>query len=192
MYVSKISAEITLDEEKYDTRLSVYYIPDTIFYISAVNAGFEIVRIGVTPDSTVYINRLDKFVYIYKSSELGYPPPVSFEDFEYLMNQKKACKAEKVRVKETNLASLDRSLKDVEKLIYYDYEQMRMEKFEFFQKKTGEYVVGERRKENSYLIYSNYIMDNLTIEAEGGEIERNKKLEINLSVNKRKYDILYF
>ena len=64
-------------------------------------------------------------------------------------------------------------------------------KFEFFQKKTGEYVVGEMNDEKKIIIYSNYIVDDLTLQAEGGAVEYDRILNVNLSVNSRKYTIVY-
>lgn len=192
LYLSKIDASIMFDEEEYESNISLYYIPDSIIYISAVNVGFEIIRAGIMPDSIVYINRLDKLVYIYRESTTGYCPPATFNDLQLLFNRPKVCTAEKLLLEENDTFLLDRSVKDVSREIFYRAEDLVPKKFEFFHKKTGEYVVGEGSDESSYMIYSNYIIEDVTIRADGGKVEFDREININLEVNKKKYDILYF
>jgi hypothetical protein len=192
LYINKIDAKISFDKEDYDARVSVYYVPDSIFFVSAVNSGFEIVRIAITNDSIVYINRLDKLVYIFKTSEFGAPPPLDFDDLELLVNKNKLCNAKVKRVGEKNELIIDLSKQDIGKEIRYSKVDFSLQKFEFFQKKTSEYVVGERSGENDFVIYSNYLMGDLIFQTTGGVIQYDKDLNIDLSVNRNKYDIVYF
>lgn len=191
LYISGIDAKIFINEEQYSSKVSIYYLPDSLFMLSAVNAGFEIVRVGVSPDSTVYINRLDKLAYVIPTNGAGYAPPLLFEDLERMVNKKLLCdQHEAARINDTTLL-VDRSVQDIAKKIFYSMPGVKTSKFEFFQKKTGEYVVGELKDPGKIIIYSNYIVDDLKIEAVGGAIEYDRILNVNLSVNTRKYDIIH-
>lgn len=191
-YISKTNATVYLGEDQYNARVSLFYIPDSVFYMSAVNSGFEIVRIGVLQDSIVYINRLDKVVYIKKFDDLASPSPILFKDLEYLLNRQLVChEAEKKQI-DSSTFLVDRSVKNIAREIYYRVDDLTPIKFEFFQKKTGEYIVGELTTDNIFVIYSNYIVKNLKIEAWGGMIEYNRTMNIDLGVNNNKYDIYYF
>lgn len=191
-YISKVSTNFFFGENQYNARVSLYYIPDSVFYISAVNSGFEIVRIGVLQDSIVYINRVDKVVYIKKMNDLTPPAPIIFEDLEYLLNRKLVCDEGGKILMGDSTVLIDRSVKDIAREIYYTADGFRIRKFEFFQKKTGEYIVGEHTRDSTFVIYSNYIVKNLKIEAWGGEVEYNRDINVDLGVNKKKYDIYYF
>jgi hypothetical protein len=191
LYIKGIDANILLNEEEYNSRVSLYYLPDSVFMISAVNAGFEIVRVGVSRDSTIYINRLDKLAYVIKNKEMGAPPPVLFEDLECLVNRMLLCESGDTERINDSILLVDRSVKDIAKKIYFHIPVPQVWKFEFFQKKTGEYVVGEMKDEKKIIIYSNFIVDDLMLQAEGGDVEYDRILNVNLSVNKRKYEIVY-
>ena len=191
LYIKGIDAKIFLDDEEYKTKVSVYYLPDSVFLVSAVNAGFEIVRMGVSHDSTVYINRLDKLVYVIRNNDIGAAPPVLFEDLEQLLNRALLCDSKEVERLGDSTLVVDRSIQDIAKRIFYKLPGPQVNKFEFFQKKTGEYVVGEMNDEKKIIIYSNYIVDDLTLQAEGGAVEYDRILNVNLSVNSRKYTIVY-
>ncbi len=192
LYVSKIDAEIFLGQNKYNAKVALYYMPDSLFFISAVNAGFEIVRIGVTRDSAVFINRIDKSVYIYREWQYQYPPPLAFKDLEFLINKSIVCDFEGISLKNDEVLVVDRSLKDVSRVINYSVKDLSLIRFEFFQKKTGEYIVGERKYDKRINLFSNYIVDDLQVDAKGGNIELNRKLNIDLNVNRNKYSITYF
>lgn len=191
LYIKNIQAEISLDEEKYDARLSIYYVRDSIFFISAVNAGFEIVRIGITPDSTVYINRLDKMVFIYKDEDLGYSAPIDFEDIQYLVNKEKPCSERLELIYTNNELSIDRSVMDIRKKIVYSAANLSTMRFEFFHKKTNEYIVGEESVPGEFSLFANFIVENLTIKTSGGVLEMNKFVDVNMRFNVRKYEVLY-
>ena len=191
LYIKGIDAKILLDDKEYKAKVSIYYLPDSLFLVSAVNAGFEIVRMGVSHDSTVYINRLDKLVYVIRNNDAGAAPPVLFEDLERLLNRTLLCDSGEIEKRNDNTLVVDRSTQDIAKKIFYGLPGPQVNKFEFFQKKTGEYVVGEMNEGRKIIIYSNYIVDDLTLHAEGGEVEYGRILNVNLSVNNRKYTIVY-
>ena len=192
LYINKISANILLGEESYDARLSMFYVPDSLFFVSAVNSGFEIVRIAVTKDSIIYINRLEKVVFIYKVNKLAPPPPMNFEDLEILVNKSKLCNLDEKEFTSNTELKIDRSEQNIAKEIIFSKFGLSLQKFEFFQKKTAEYVVGERRGKKEFVIYSNYLIDDLIIKTSGGVLEYDKEMNIDLSVNRKKYDIVYF
>ncbi|MEX0988433.1 MAG: hypothetical protein WD052_13225 [Bacteroidales bacterium] len=192
LYISKISSNIQVEGESYNARVTLYYLPDTIFFISVVHAGFEIVRVGITEDSTVYINRLEKIAFIYKNSDAGFAAPLIFKDLEFLVNKSKICDYEKVAIVGDSIFRIDRSVRNISREISFGSKDFVLKEFEFFQKKTGEYVVGEFTDKSKFVIYSNYIVDDLKIEAAGGNLEYDRKLDVNLFVNPDKYDIIYF
>ena len=191
LYYSKISAKLMLGEDQYRAKLSLYYLPDSVFFVSAVNSGFEIVRIGVFEDSIVYINRIDKMVYIVENSKVGFPAPVYFKDIEYLINKQLICKEKNIDVVGDTSIIVNRSVKDVVKEIEYSARDLALIRFVFFQKKTGEYIVGEQTKTNSILIYSNYMVGHFMLEGNEGEIEYDKEIQVDLSINRRKYGVVY-
>ncbi|MEX0982278.1 MAG: hypothetical protein WD577_13120 [Bacteroidales bacterium] len=189
LYMSKINAKVILKEEQYNAKLSIYYIPDSVFFVSATNSGFEIVRIGVFKDSTVYINRVENVVFIVKLMELGFPAPISFEDIEYLVNKQLICNG--FDVSGDSSITVNRSINNVVKEIEYSSVNFSLKRFEFFQKKTGEYVVGKQTLTNGIVIYSNYLLGHFMIEGSEGEIEYDREINVDLSINRRKYDIVY-
>lgn len=190
LYISNIEAEILIDDEEFNSRISLFYLPDSLFLLSAVNAGFEIVRVGIFPDSTVYINRLEKLAVVIKNKGTGYAPPVLFGDLERLVNRSLLCEdRESIRISDSTLI-VDRSEPNISKKIYFSIPGTVVRKFEFFQKRTGEYVMGEMNDAGKFVIYSNYIVDDLTLYAEGGRMEYDRILDVNFSVSK-KYNIVY-
>ncbi len=192
LYMNKIKARVIMDGEIYDAKVSLYYLPDSVIFISAANTGFEIVRVAITADSTVFINRIDKLVYIYRESKLGYRPPVEFENLEYLLNKKLACEEIRSINGTAQREIIDFSVQDITRKITYDLNTLKINKFEFFHTKTNEYIVGEITSSDSLSVFSNYIFENVEIMAAGGEITYNKEIFVDLSFNKNKYTILEY
>ncbi|MFC2089604.1 DUF4292 domain-containing protein [Bacteroidota bacterium] len=191
LYINKIDVNLEIEEQEYDAKLSVYYIPDSVFYVSAVNSGFEIVRMGLTKDSLVYINRLDKVVIIIKMEDLGYEDLITFSHLEDVVNPARICMKKDLLEQKDNKYILDDSSKDIRREISFTKLDLTMSSFEFFHKKTSEYIVGERTNLNEITIYSNYLVDELVLKTYGGQLTFNKELNINLEVNRNKYDIVY-
>lgn len=192
LYISRVDAIITIEEENYDAKISLYYVPDSLLFLSATSAGFEIVRIGIVPDSTVYINRIDKMVYIYRQSDMQVESPLGFHDIELLLNRSKQCEFNgKKRTDSLNIL-IDNSVQDIKKQVIISGASYKVSKFEFFQKKTSEYIVGERTSGLDFTIYSNFLVDNVLLRTSGGIVEYDKKIGIDLGFNRNKYDTIYF
>jgi len=157
LYIDKIAAEIFIGDEAYESRISLYYCPDSVFMLSAVNAGFEMVRIGINSDSSVYINRFDKEVFILKSRNGEQPPPVWFGDLEYLLNKQLICRdKERWKYREKDLY-IDRSVRNVVREIWYSNQTLKVKGFQFYQKKTGEYIVGKWKDGDKFVISGNVV-----------------------------------
>ncbi len=190
LFINKVKATVTLDGEAYDAKVSLYYIPDSVIFLTAANTGFEIIRAAITADSTVFINRIDKVVYIYRESDLGYKAPVEFKDLEFLMNQGMVCEEMNALTETKDGIQLDFSGDYINKKINYNPNNLKINKFEFFHTKTSEYIVGEITDSDTLSVFSNYIFDDVEIKATGGEIEFNREISVNISFNKNKYTIL--
>jgi hypothetical protein len=190
LYINKVKATVTLDGETYDAKVSLYYIPDSVIFLTAANSGFEIIRAAITSDSTIFINRIDKVVYIYRERDLGYQAPVEFKDLEFLMNQGMVCKEMKALTETKDGIQLDFSGDYINKKIRYSPNDLKFNKFEFFHTKTSEYIVGEMTSSDTLSVFSNYIFEDIEIKATGGEIEYNREISVNISFNKNKYTIL--
>ena len=190
LFINKVKATVTLDGEEYDAKVSLYYIPDSVIFLTAANTGFEIIRAAITADSTVFINRIDKVVYIYRESDLGYKAPVDFRDLEFLMNQGMVCEEMNALIETKDGIQLDFSGDYINKKITYSPNNLKINKFEFFHTKTSEYIVGEITDSDTLSVFSNYIFDDVEIKATGGEIEFNREISVNISFNKNKYTIL--
>ena len=192
LYISKIDAILEVDDENYDARLSLYYVPDSVLVVTAINAGFEIIRAGIFKDSIIYINRLDKLLIIFNQEENKKDIPVNFSDIEYLFNRSKFYEHPKLKITQSGDFELDLSQKDIRKNIFINGKTLKISRFEFFHKKTGEYVVGEENENSGYTVYSNYLLDDLVLKTRGGTTEYDKLLNINLEVNRSKYDVIYY
>jgi hypothetical protein len=58
--------------------------------------------------------------------------------------------------------------------------------FEFYHQKTNRYLMGEKL-EDSFKIYSNFMITDFEIITSGGERSINKDIKIKMGVNPRKY-----
>jgi len=187
LFIHRIDSEFVIDDERYDAKLSVYYIPDSIIFLTASNTGFEIVRALVTKDSLILINRLDKMAYSYKKSDSDLSSPFYFQDIEYLINKVLVCGEIGAAEPLENRIFFNRSVQDVRKAIYYRVQDLSLDQFEFFNKKTNEYIVGEMNQEKQLEIYSNFIIDDLRIIARGGQMEFGRQIDASVKYNRRKY-----
>ena len=77
----------------------------------------------------------------------------------------------------------------IKKQIYYDRESLKMEKFEFYHAKTNKYLMGERG-ESGFKIMTNLVQAAFEIVASGGEIVYNRRISINLEVNRKRYSVV--
>ncbi|MFC2129232.1 DUF4292 domain-containing protein [Bacteroidota bacterium] len=187
LYINKVKASISLEGEVYDAKVNLFYIPDSVIFLTAANTGFEIVRAALTPDSLVFINRIDKVVYIHKESELGYKAPAEFKDLEHLINKTLVCNSLEKSSKNNEEILFDFSAPNIDKKITRCSNSLKMSKFEFFHKKTGEYIVGEAKSNDTITVYSNYLFEDVEIVAVGGELNWNEEVKVDISFNKNKY-----
>jgi len=186
--IKKAEAVLTYDNERYEVVLTLYSKRDSIIFLSAVNSGFEILRACADRDSVVVIDRLNKIVY---SSPLkkrfGYQYPVNFDDLQNLINPGYLCD-DLDKAKDDNNSSIvfefDES--NIKKRIILDRSGLDMKIFEFYHQKTDEYFMGERRDED-FIIYSNFMITKFDITATGGERTFNRELNVKMDVNPRKY-----
>ncbi len=74
----------------------------------------------------------------------------------------------------------------IKKRIIFDRLDLNMNIFEFYHQKTDRYLMGERL-EDSFKIYSNFMITEFEIVASGGERTINRDLKIKMEVNPRKY-----
>jgi len=188
LLISKAEAILTLDNERYEVSITLYSKRDSIIYLSAVHGGFEILRATVKHDSIKVINRLNKIVY--RSSlkrKFGYQYPLDFVDLQNLITNYYLCD------------ELDRAHDDMQKRLVFDMDELHIKKrislnreggaldlFEFYHRKTGQYLLGERL-EDSFKIYSNLMITEFEIIARGGLYTFNRDIKVKMEVNPRKY-----
>ena len=144
-------------------------------------------RAALTPDSLVFINRIDRIVYTHKEKDLGYKAPLEFADLELLLNKLLICRELSNSVSTNDQLVFDISVPNITKKITHKDNSLKMSKFEFFHKKTGEYIVGESREGDSIFVYSNYLFDDVEIVAVGGEHSLNEEIKVDISFNRNKY-----
>jgi len=188
-YISKIDTRLTIGEERYDAKLNLYYIQDSAVYMTAVNTGFEIARAGIFRDSLLYINRIDKEVYIYKNTGSAGDLPITLNDLEFLLNKRKLCDyhgwiADSLHV------LLDLSTQGLQKRAFFRKDDLNLMKFEFYNKKSGEYIVGEG-VENGLHVYSNFLGENIELITDGSKVEYDKEINIKLRYNSSKYTVYH-
>ena len=189
--ISKAEAILTFDDERYEVSITLYSKRDSIIYLSAVNSGFEILRATVKHDSIEVINRLNKIVYRSPlKRKFGYQYPVSFDDLQNLIANYYLCD------------ELDSAHDDMQKCLVFDMDEHLIKKrislnriggdiniFEFYHKKTDRYLMGERL-ENSFKIYSNFMITEFEIVASGGLRTFNRDIKVKMDVNPRRYTFI--
>jgi len=186
--IKKAEALLMFDNERYEVSVSLYSKKDSIIYISAVNSGYEILRATVDQDSIKVINRLNRIVYRSPlQRKFGYQYPVNFRDLQNLISTYYLCddmgKANDDRL---NHVTFEFDENYVKKRIIYDRNTLKMSKFEFFHQKTDRYIMGESLN-HVLKIYSNFMITEFEIQAEGGTLVYNQDVEIKMDVNPRKY-----
>ncbi len=186
--INKAEAILTFDNERYEVTVTLYSKRDSIIYLSAVNSGFEILRASVKHDSIRVINRMDKIVYRAPlKRKYGYQYPVDFKDLQNLICSCYLCN------------DLDMARDDRINSVVFEFDEMRIKKrislnrigldlriFEFYHQETHKYLMGERR-DDSFKIYSNFMISEFEIVARGGNRSFNRDIDIKMDVNPRKY-----
>lgn len=186
--INKAEAILTFDNERYEVSVTLYSKRDSIIYLSAVNSGFEILRASVKHDSIKVINRLNKIVYSAPlKRRFGYQYPVGFNDLQNLIANYYLCD------------DMDLAKDDHQNNIVFEFDETNIRKritlnrvgldlniFEFYHQKTDHYLMGERR-DNSFIIYSNFMITEFEIIAGGGNRTFNRDIVVKMEVNPRKY-----
>jgi len=186
VFIKNVDAKIRYESKNYNSKVSLYYLVDSMIVISAANAGFEIIRAGIYKDSIVIINRIDKLVYRFFEKNDRYSLPLNYDDFILIINKFELCN----EVKGFDNELIDLSIKDITKKLVLNSTRDSINNLEFFHKKTGEYIIGERVETNEMLIYANYVMGNFEIKVSGGKVTYNEILDYNANYNASKYTII--
>lgn len=186
--IKKAEAILIYDDERYEVSLTLYSKRDSIIYLSAVNSGYEILRASVKHDSIKVIDRMNKIVYQAPlERKLGYQYPVSFQDLQNLIAGYYLCDdlhfAEDDQ-KANILFDFDENY--IKKRIVLNRMGLELKLFEFYHQRTDLYLMGEKL-ENSFKIYSNFMITDVEIIASGGERSFNREVNVKMEVNPRKY-----
>ncbi len=186
--IKKAEALLMFDNERYEVNVSLYSIKDSVIYISAVSRGYEILRATVDHDSIKVINRLNRIVYRSPlKRQFGYQYPVNFRDLQNLISTYYLCDdLDKAYDDQVNNITFEFDENYVKKRILYDRNELKMSKFEFYHQKTDRYIMGERLG-HVLKIYSNFMITEFEIHAEGGTLIYNQDVAIKMDVNPRKY-----
>lgn len=186
--IKKAEAILVYDKERYEVNITLYSKRDSIIYLSAVNSGYEILRASVKHDSIKVIDRMNKIVYRAPlQRKFGYQYPVSFDDLQNLISRAYLCDdllLGKDDLQNSIVFEFDERY--IKKRIILDRRDLNMRIFEFYHQKTDSYLMGERL-ENSFKIYSNFMITEFEIVASGGELTFNRDIKIKMEVNPRKY-----
>ena len=189
--VSKSEALLTFDNERYEVTLTLYSKKDSIIYLSAVNSGFEILRASVEPDTIRVIDRLNRIVYrtpLYK--RFGYQHPVDFNDLQNLISSYFLCDdLELGKNSQSGGIGFEFDRTNIKKRIHLDGNSLKFKTFEFYHHKTNEYVMGERTPEG-IKIFSNFMISDFEIFAQGGVLSYNREVKVKMSVNPSRYDYI--
>jgi hypothetical protein len=186
--ISKAEAILTFDNQRYEVGITLYSRRDSIIYLSAVNSGFEIIRASIKKDSIKVINRIDNIVYSAPlQRRFGYQYPVSFNDLQSLISNYYLCDyLEFAKDDYQNSIVFDFDVSNIKKRINLSRADLGLNIFEFYHQKTDRYLMGERR-DNSFKIYSNFMITDFEIIASGGKLTFNRDIKVKMEVNPRKY-----
>lgn len=186
--ISKAEAILTFDNERYEVKVTLYSLKDSIIYLSAVNSGYEILRASVMKDSIKVINRLDKIVYRSPlQRKFGYQYPVNFRDLQNLVARYYLCNyLESAHDDQMDHIVFEFDETHVKKRIHLNRLGLLMHTFEFYHQQTDKYLMGERQ-DDAFRIYSNFMITHFEIVARGGLITYNKDIKIKMDVNPRRY-----
>jgi len=187
--ISKAEAIITFQGERYEAKLTLYHQLDSFIYISAVSSGYEVFRGTIDEDSIKFIDRVNKIVYHSPMRKrFGYQHPVSFNNLENLTSIFGVCQLlSEAQDYSDDYILFDTSEEFNNKKIYIDRQNFKLEKFEFLNTRSNEYIFGEKTETGTFLFSSNFILNDFEVKASGGEIVYNRNISINMEVNRRKY-----
>jgi hypothetical protein len=186
--IKKAEAILTYDQERYEVNITLYSKRDSIIYLSAVNSGFEILRASVQHDSIRVIDRMNKIVYRSPlNRRFGYQYPVSFNDLQNLISRSYLCDDLLLgKDDQQNNIVFEFDENYIKKRIVLNRVDLGMRIFEFYHQRTDQYIMGEKL-EDSFKIYSNFMITDIEIVASGGELFLNRDIKIKMDVNPRRY-----
>ncbi len=187
LLIDNVKAEIEWQEEKYRAEINLYYIKDSALYFNAQKAGFELIRGLITADSMMFINRLDKLVYTYNIPKGDKMLPVDFQEVKLLVDKYELCGESNIFKDKDHGIRIDHSDKGIRSYINYQTPGLILQRFEFYNIRTDEYVVGERTGDFSFTVYANYIVKDMVIHTEGGRVRPGEKVFFNMDYNRSKY-----
>lgn len=186
--IKKAEALLMFDDERYEVTVTLYSIKDSIIYLSAVNSGIEIIRASVNRDSIKVINRLNKIVYSAAlKKQFGYQYPVNFHDLQSLISSYYLCDDLELASDDMeSLLKLELDEKFVKKRIQVERKSFKLNLFEFYHERTQLYLMGER-VDDVLKVYSNFMITEFEIHANGGSVEYNQSIPVKMKVNPRRY-----
>lgn len=191
MMIHGAEALIAFEDEKYEVKVTLFVEKDSIIFLSAIYSGFEIIRASVEKDSIKLIDRLNRIVYRTPlNKEYGYQHPVNYWDLQCIVSKYFLCR-ELDHMEEGSGESVtyDFDEKYVKKRIVADKKDLSMRTFEFFHRRTNEYLMGEKTREG-VKIYSNFMIGNIVITAGSGTIVYNHDVDVKMEVNADKYTFI--
>lgn len=187
LLIDNIKADIEWQEEKYRAEINLYYIKDSALYFNAQKAGFELIRGVITADSMMLINRLDKLVYRYKIPTDDTMVPIDFQEVKLLVDKHELCGESNIFKDQGYGIRIDHSQKGIRSYINYQIPGLILQRFEFYNTRTDEYVVGERTGDFSFTVYANYIVKDMVIHTEGGRVRTDENVFFNMNYNRSRY-----
>ena len=120
----------------------------------------------------------------------GHQNPVNFQDIQNLISRYNLCDdLEKARELESLHIVFNCNEPYIKKQIFLDRESLIMDQFEFSHTETGKYIRGERTREG-IRIYSNFMISEFEVLAQGGQLAYNKKIQVKMQVNPKRYSII--
>lgn len=189
--INDLETEVDFRDETYHAKLNMYVQQDSLFFLSAVNSGFELLRAGVFPDSIVIIDRTDKTVIIQHFDTVPSANLITFKDLSLLFDKSSLCDIKEKLVSSEGYMVYDYSTQDVKRVIHFNANNLEVFKFEFFNKKTGDYLLGEMVSEGVLEIYANYLIGPATLYCSNGKRSSERFPRISLRFNKAKYSVIY-
>lgn len=191
--ISKAESLFITDDKRYEALVSIYALKDSLIYMSAVNSGFEIIRVLVDKDTIRVIDRINKIVYSSAiKKKLGHQNPVNFSDLQNLVSRYYLCD-DMNAARELNFNHIGFYFTEpyLNKSIILGRETLMMDKFEFVHTETNKYFLGERGVDD-FSIYSNFMVNEFEIVSKGGSVSYNQKVDVKMKVNRRKYTFVSF
>ncbi|HER07731.1 MAG TPA: DUF4292 domain-containing protein [Bacteroides sp.] len=184
-------ALIAFEDEKYEVKITLFVEKDSIIYLSAIYSGFEIIRASVEQNSIKLIDRLNRIVYRTPlNKEYGYQHPVNYRDLQCVVSRYFLCReGAQMLAGSGESVTYDMDETYIKKRIVAEKKDLSLRTFEFYHRKTNEYLMGERTGEG-LKIYTNFMIGNIVITARGGTTVYNHDVDVKMEVNEDKYTFI--